>query len=158
MSDRSVDRTALDSPTTEPSSPDPVLESRFRQQLQRRYADPFDASVGNDGTDVDGTVEQAPSDREEEGEYDFRLFARPAVASIGARRITLRSASPAAGRESGLTGRGRPDGYYFTGATGPELAEQYARAAVSSGDVIEGRGVRWVCRSVLIKRVGSNLG
>ncbi len=157
MPDRSIDRTALESPTTEPSSPDPVLESRFRQQLEQRYADPLDASVGNDGTDVDGAVEQAPSDGEE-GEYDFRLFARPAVASIGAQRITLRSLSPAAGRESGLTGRGRPDGYYFTGATGPELVEHYARAAVSSGDVIEGLGVRWVCCSVLIKRAGSNVG
>ncbi len=155
MPDRSIDRTALESPTTEPSSPDPVLESRFRQQLEQRYADPLDASVGNDGTDVDGAVEQAPSDREE---YDFRLFARPAVAPTGAQRITLRSASPAAGRESGLTGSGRPDGYYFTGATGPELAEQYARAAVSSGDVIEGLGVRWVCCFVLIKRLRSNVG
>lgn len=155
MEDRCIDRTELDSPTSAPNSPDPVLESYFRQQLEQLYADPSQPLPTNDETEllepVETTVEQVQGKDEEE--YDFRLFKRVSgPASVGARtepqRITLGSSSPPGG-ESGFTSGGRSDKYYFTGDTGAELAEQYARAAVSGQDIIEGLKMRWVCCSVL---------
>lgn len=155
MEDHSIDRADLDSPTTEPNSPDPILQSYFRQQLQQRYADPSQTLTTNNGAEVDSTrgsaTEQVQPDQEDA--YDFRLFTRPSnsgLASIGKssapQRITLKSPSPAAGGLDPESG-GRPDTYYFTGDTGSELAEQYARAAVSGEDVDEGLKMRWVCCS-----------
>ncbi|KAF6230880.1 hypothetical protein HO173_010996 [Letharia columbiana] len=151
MDDRSIGRTDLVSPISEPNSPDPVLESYFRQQLEQLYADPSQALATNDGTEVDqirgASVEQVQTEDREE--YDFRLFTRPhasGTASVGAsngpQRIAIRSPSPAGG-ESGFTSVGRPDKYYFAGDTGAELAQQYARAAVSGQDIVEGLKMRW---------------
>lgn len=165
MVDRSIGRTDLVSPISEPNSPDPVLESYFRQQLEQLYADPSQALATNDGTEVDqirgASVEQVQTEDREE--YDFRLFTRPhasGTASVGAsngpQRIAIRSPSPAGG-ESGFTSAGRPDNYYFAGDTGAELAEQYARAAVSGQDIVEGLKMRWVCRFVLYERWGPDL-
>lgn len=153
MDDHSIDRADIESLITEPNSPDPVLESYFRQQLQQRYADPSQALVASGGTEIDtahGAIsEQLQSDKGEV--YDFPLFARPSAsgpASVGLnngpQRITLRSPSPA--RDSlGLISGGRPDAYYFAGDTGPELTEQYTQVAVSGQDIIEGLSMRWVC-------------
>lgn len=153
MDDHSIDRADLESLITEPNSPDPVLESYFRQQLQQRYADPSQALAASGGTEIDtahGAISEQP--QSDNGEvYDFPLFARPSAsgpASVGLnngpQRITLRSPSPA--RDSlGLIGEGRPDEYYFAGDTGPELTAQYTQAAVSGQDIIEGLSMRWVC-------------
>ena len=148
-----MDRADLESLITEPNSPDPVLESYFRQQLQQRYADPSQALAASGGTEIDtvygATPEQPQGDKGEE--YDFQLFARPSASGLasvgqnnGPQRITLRSPSPA--RDGlGFVSGGRPDKYYFTDDTGPELAEQYTQAAVSGQDIIEGLSMRWVC-------------
>ena len=153
MDDHTIDRADLESLITEPNSPDPVLESYFRQQLQQRYADPSQALAASGGTEIDtahGAVSEQP--QSDKGEvYDFPLFARPSAsgpASVGLnngpQRITLRSPSPA--RDSlGLISGGRPDEYYFAGVTGPELTEQYTQATVSGQDIIEGLSMRWVC-------------
>ena len=153
MDDHSIDRADLESLITEPNSPDPVLESYFRQQLQQRYADPSQALAASGGTEVD-TVHGATSEQtqgEKGEEYDFPLFARPSAsgpASVGLnngpQRIILRSPSPARDGLSLLSG-GRPDKYYFAGDTGPELAEQYTQAAVSGQHIIESLSMRWVC-------------
>ena len=153
MDDHSIGRADLESLITEQNSPDPVLESYFRQQLQQRYADPSQALAASGGTEIDtahGAISEQP--QSDKGEvYDFPLFARPSAsgpASVGLnngpQRITLRSPSPA--RDSlGLISGGRPDEYYFAGDTGPELTEQYTQAAVSGQDIIEGLSMRWVC-------------
>ncbi|CAD6580988.1 MAG: hypothetical protein ASARMPREDX12_000325 [Alectoria sarmentosa] len=151
MNDRSIDRTDLESPNSEPNSPDPVLESYFRQQLEQLYADPSQSLVTNDETDsikLGGTAVEQVQGKDEE-EYDFRLFKRllaPGLASLGAsngpQRIALRSPSPTSG-ELGFTNGRRPDTYYFTGDTGAELAEEYAAAAVSGQDIMEGLKMRW---------------
>ena len=152
MDDHSIGRADIESPTFEANSPDPVLETYFRQQLEQLYAGSSQALAASDGTEVDNhgetTVEHVPGEAEEE--YEFRLFTRPSAsgpALVGAnnvpQRIALRSPSPA-GRESGFTCGRRPDEYYFAGHTGAELAEQYARAAVSGQNIIEGLKIRWV--------------
>lgn len=151
MDNRSIGRADIETSTTEPKSPNPVLETFYRQQLEQLYADPSQtlASDGTDHGNVGGaTVEQVQGEDEEE--YDFRLFTRPSAsgpASVGAsnilQRIALRSPSPASG-ESGFTSGRRPDKYYFAGDTGRELTEQYERAAVSGQDIIEGLKIRWV--------------
>ena len=157
MDSCSIHRTDLESPTTQQSSPDPVLESYFRQKLQQLFPDPSQGLAANDGTEVDkicgGTIEQTLGDKEEK--YAFRLFTRPSAsgpASVGTskdpRQITIRSPSPAGG-DLTLTCRGRPENYYFTGDTSPELAEQYVQAAVSGQDIIEGFQMRWVCHSMV---------
>lgn len=152
MDDRSISLD-LESPTSDPNSPDPILESYFRQQLQQLYADPSQPLATNVQTESvklgGATVEQVQGEDEEE--YDFRLFKRPLAsgpasvgASTGPQRIALRSPSPADG-ELGFTSGGRPEKYYFAGDVGSELAGQYARAAVSGQDIIEGLKMRWVC-------------
>ncbi len=151
MVDRSIGRADIESSTIEPNSPDPALETYFRQQLEQLYADPSQAFIANDRTDIKNHdrnfVEKDQG--EVEGEYDFRLFTRPSVgASNVPQRIALRSPSPARG-EPGFSTGGRPDEYYFAGHTDDELAKQYARAAVSSQDIIEGLRIRWVCCFVL---------
>ena len=153
MEDRSIDRTNLESSVTEPNSPDPALESFYRQQLQQLYAEPSLAFAADGGTELDtvcgAAAEQLQGD-EEDG-YEFHLFTRSSalgLASVGTskgpQRIALRSPSPA---DSGLgfKSRGRPDSYYFTGDTGLELAKQYAQAAVSGQNVIESLKSSWVC-------------
>ena len=161
MDNCSIYRTDLESPTTQQSSPDPVLESYFRQQLQQLFSDPSQALAANDGTEVDkicgGTIEQTLSDKEEK--YAFRLFTRRSAsgpASVGTskdpQQITIRSPSPA-GVDLTLTRRGPPDKYYFTGDTSPELAEQYAQAAVSGQDIIDGFKMRWVCHSMVDEEI-----
>lgn len=154
MDSRSVELTDLESPTTEASSlGDPLLESYYLQQLQQQYADPSQALAANGGAELDvtheATSEQAQGEKAEQ--YDFRLFTRPSAlgpASVGTsngpQRVTLRSPSPV-GDALGLTIRGRPDEYYFSGVTSPELAEQYTRAAVCGQEIIEGLNMRWVC-------------
>lgn len=160
MDDRSIGRADLESPIL-PKSPDPVLESYFRQQLEQLYADPSQALATNDGIDVDKfsgfTAEQAQSD-DDKG-YNFHLFARPSAlgsASVGTsnrpQRIALRSPSPAGG-ELGFSSGGRPHEYYFAGDTSAELAEQYVRAAVSSQDIMEGLKIRWVYCFALERQV-----
>lgn len=155
MDYRSIGRTHLESPTTEPNSPNIVLESYYRQQLEQLYADPSQALAASDETrsrNLSGaTVEQIQG--EDVGEYDFRLFTRPlGPASVGAtnisQRIALRSPSPADG-QLGFTTGGRADQYYFAGHTDSELAEQYARAAVSGQEITEGLKMRWVCSLTL---------
>lgn len=152
MDDHSIGRADIESSTFEANSHDPVLETYFSQQLEQLYADPSQALAANDGTKLDNqgeaTVEQIPGEAEEE--YEFRLFTRASAsgpASDGAsnvpQRIALRSPSPVGG-ESGFTSGRRPDEYYFADHTGAELAEQYARAAVSGQDIIEGLKIRWV--------------
>ena len=162
MEDQRIDRTDLASPKVEQNSPDPVLESVFRQQLEQLYADPSDALATNCGIKADKISRDTGEHvKGEEDEYDFRLFtnsSRLGSTSDGAskapRRITLRSPSPA---DSGLAfaGRGPPDGYYFAGHTDAQLTEQYVRAAVSSQDVIGGVKIRWVCCPVLRLKIRS---
>lgn len=155
MDDRSVERTDLESPTTE-ANPDPVLQSYYLQQLQQQYADPSQALAlaVNGGADSDAAhgaaSEQAQDEKAEE--YDFRLFTRTSAlgtahigTSNGPQRVTLRSPSPV-GNALVLASRGRPDEYYFAGLTSPELADQYTRAAVSGPEIIEGLKMRWVRR------------
>ena len=153
MGDRSIDRIDLESSTPEPNSPDPDLESYFRQKLEQLYADPSQALVASDGTEKDknsqATAENAQDDNDEE--YEFRLFRRPLGlgpalidTSSGPQRIALRSPSPTGDGLRFVNG-GRPDEYYFSGDTSSELAEQYAQAAVSDQDIISGLKLRWVC-------------
>ena len=150
MNDHSVDRINLESPITEPTSLDPVLESIYRQQLEQRYASPLEANDGI-GSDIACDADLEQSQRDEGEGYEFRLFTRPSALgpaslsrSNGPHRITLRSPSPTDGGLD-LTCRGRPDKYYFTGDTSPELAKQYTQAAVSGQDIFEGLKRRWVC-------------
>ena len=153
MDDRSIDRTNLDSPVTEPDSPDPALESFYRQQLQQLYADPSLAFATHGGTESDiacGTDAEQIQDGEA-NDYEFHLFTKSSalgLASVGTRngpqRITLRSPSPGDGG-LGFKSGGRPDNYYFTGETGLELTKQYTQAAVSGQDIIEGLKRTWVC-------------
>ena len=153
MDDRSIDRTNIESPVTEPNSPDLALESFYRQQLQQLYADPSLAFAAHGGTEPDtacGAAAKQIQDDDVDG-YEFRLFTRTSAlgpASVGKsngpQRITLRSPSPAHGG-LGFESGGRPDSYYFTGDTGLELAKQYTQAAVSGQDVIEGLKRSWVC-------------
>ena len=152
MVERSIGRAEIESSTTEPNSPDPILETYFRQQLEQLYADPSQAFIANDRTEFNNhdnaTVEKVQG--EVEGEYDFRLFTKPSVgASNVPQRIALRSPSPARG-VSGFTTSGRPDKYYFAGHTHAELSREYERAAVSGQDVIEGLRIRWVCCFALV--------
>ena len=153
MRDRSIGRIDLESSTSEPNSPDPVLESYLRQQLEKLYADPSEASAASDGTQKDKNdqdiAENAQVDDDDE-EYKFHLFRRslrsgPALngTSSGPQRIALRSPSPAGDGPHFVNG-GRPDDYYFSGNTSAELAEQYAQAAVSEQDIISGLKIRWV--------------
>lgn len=152
MGDRSIGRADIESSTTEPNSPNPALETYYRQQLEQLYAEPSEALAVNDaiesGNIGGATIQQVPGEDEEE--YDFLLFKRPSepgLASVGAsnvlQRIALRSPSPARG-ESAFANGGRPDKYYFAGDTGRELAEQYAQTAVSGHDIMEGLKMRWV--------------
>ena len=153
MDDRSIDRTNLESPITEPNSPDPALESFYRQQLQQLYVDPSLASAARDGTESDtarGAAAEQIQDEEGDG-YEFHLFTRSSASGLasvgtsnGPQRITLRSPSPA-DNSLGFASGGRPDDYYFTGNTALELAKQYTQAAVSGQDVIEGLKRSWVC-------------
>lgn len=157
MGDRSIGRADIESSTTEPNSPNPALETYYRQQLEQLYAEPSEAVAANDGAEL-GNIGGATTESvqgEDEEEYDFRLFKRPSElgpASVGAsnvlQRIALRSPSPASGESAFANGR-RPDEYYFTGDTGRELAEQYAQAAVSGQDIMEGLKMRWVGCCVL---------
>ena len=153
MYDRSIDRTNLESPVSEPNSQDPTLESFYRQQLQQLYADPSPSLAPHGEIDPDTACTAAAEqifDDEADG-YEFHLFSRSSalgLASVGTsndpHRITLRSPSPADGGLGSKSG-GRPDNHYFTGDTGLELAKQYAQAAVSGQDVIEGLKRSWVC-------------
>ena len=165
MDDRSIDRTNLESPVTEPNSPDPALESFYRQQLQQLYADPSLAFAAHGGTESDtacgAAAEQIQGD-ESDG-YEFHLFTRSFASGLvsvgtsnGPQRITLRSPSPA-DDGLGFTSGGRPDNYYFTGDTGVELAKQYTQAAVSGQDVIEGFRRSWVCYICWLEKSGTNL-
>lgn len=151
MEDQRIDRTdLLGSPKHEPNSPDPVLESYFRQQLDQLYADPSEALATYGGIEADEISRDIGEQvQDEEEEYDFRLFTKPSSlgsTSVGAsnipQRITLKSPSPA-DDELALAGRGRPDEYYFAGHTDAQLMEQYVRAAVSGQDLIEGLKMRW---------------
>ena len=157
MGDPRIARTEIGLSDTEPNSPDPVLETYFRQQLELLYADPFQGLAANDATKLgkhdEVTVEQAQCEGEEV--YEFRLFTTSSAlgpASLGggdfSHRIALRSPSPAGGG-SRFTARGRPDEYYFAGHAGLELAEQYLEAAVSGQDIIDGLKMKWVCCFVL---------
>ena len=150
MDCRSIGRIHLESSTAQPNCPDPVLESYFRQRLEQLYAAPSPTLAAHDESKLDSlggaTVENAQGEDEEE--YDFRLFTRPSgTASAGTsnvpQRIALRSSSPADGK-LGFANGGRADGYYFAVQTDAELAEQYARAAVSGQGIIEGLKMRWV--------------
>lgn len=165
MDNLSIECTELESPTTEANSPDPVLESYYLQQLQQQYADPSQALAPHGGAELDTTHEAASEKAQCERveEYDFRLFTRPSAlgpASVGTgngpQRVTLSSPSPV-GDALGLTSRGRPDEYYFSGATSPELAEQYTRAAVSGQEIMEGLKMRWVCRWLQDETYGPNI-
>ena len=157
MGDRSIGRADLESSTTEPDSPNPDLETYYRQQLEQLYTDPSQALAANDGTELGhlvGATAELVQGKDEE-EYDFRLFTRPSAsgpASAGAsnvlQRIALRSPSPTSGGSAFVDGR-RPDSYYFAGDTGGELAAQYAQAAVSGQDIMQGLKMRWVHRFVL---------
>ena len=148
MGDRSIGRADIESSTTEPTTPNPAIETYYRQQLEQLYAEPSEALAVNGASDLGNiggaTTEQAQGEDEEE--YDFRLFKRPSE-SVGAsnvlQRIALRSPSPASG-ESAFANGGRPDKYYFAGDTGRELAEQYTQAAISGQDIMEGLKMRWV--------------
>ena len=147
MDDRSIDRIDLESSTPEPNSPDPDLESYFRQKLEQLYANPSQALVARDGCQATAENAQDRNDKE----YEFRLFRRPLVSgpalidtSSGPQRITLRSPSPAGDGLHFVNG-GRPDEYYFSGDTSSELAQQYAQAAISEQDIISGLKLRWVC-------------
>ena len=83
--------------------------------------------------------------KEEQEGYDFRLFfTKPSLSSAAAGRVVLRSPSPTAAHNGDGSRRGRPDAFYFAGVTGPELAAQYAQAAVSGSDIVAGCGVKWV--------------
>lgn len=151
MGDRDIGRMDLESSTSEPNSPDPVLESYFRQQLEKLYADPSQALAASEGTQKDKNdqaIAENAQDRDDEG-YEFHLFRRsllsePALigTSSGPQRIALRSPSPADDDPHFVNG-GRPDEYYFSGGTSAELAEQYAQAAVSDHDIISGLKTRW---------------
>ena len=154
MENRNIDRTDLDSQHhSEPNSPpDSTLESYFRQRLEQLYAAPPENSdtnnenaVKNDPADVSEQGQCEKKEEEEEkdkDEYEFRLFANPAA--LVSQRIALRSPSPARLGDLGLAGKGRPDGYYFTGPTSTELKAQYARVAVEGGDIVAGARMRWV--------------
>ena len=153
MGDRSIGRIDLDSSTSEPNSPDPVLESYFLQQLEKLYADPSQALAASDGTQKDKDDQAIAENAKDNGdeEYEFRLFRRSLVSgpeligtSSGPQRIALRSPSPACDGPHFVNG-GRPDKFYFSGDTSAELAEQYAQAAVSEQDIISGLKRRWVC-------------
>ena len=153
MDERSIDRTNLESPVTEPNSPDPAFESFYRQQLQQLYADPSLAFTAHGGTESDTACDTAAEQiqGDEADGYEFHLFTRSfasGLASVGTsngpQRITLRSPSPA-DHDLGFTSGGRPDNYYFAGNTGVELAKQYTQAVVSGQDVIEGLKRSWVC-------------
>ena len=153
MGDRSIGRKDLESSTFELNSPDPVLESYLRQQLDKLYTDPSQALAASDGTQEDKNdqaITENAQDNDDEG-YEFHLFRRslvsePALIGTGSgpRRIALRSPSPAGDGPHFVNG-GRPDAYYFSGGTSAELAEQYAQAAVSDHDIISGLKTRWVC-------------
>ena len=164
MEGRSITRTDLVSPDPEPNkNPDPILESYCRQRLEELYADSSSSDEAlneeKDGNEVNPArratpLEEAPGDRTNGEEYKFRLFARPPALSVDAssvhrRMITLRSLSPAVGGNglgrSSSASRGRPDDYYFAGETSAELAAQYAHAATSGQEIIEGLKRRWVC-------------
>ena len=152
MGDRSIGRKDLESSTSELNSPDPVLESYLRQQLEKLYADPSQALAASDGTQEvknDQAITENAQDNDDEG-YEFHLFRRPFVSgpaligtSSGPQRIALRSPSPAGDGLHFVNG-GRPDDYYFSGVTSAELAEEYAQAAVSEQDIISGLKIRWV--------------
>ena len=153
MSDHSIGRIDSEYSTSEPNSPDPVLESYFRQQLEKLYADPSEASAASDGTQNDKNDQAiAENARDDDGEeYEFHLFRRSLVSgpaligtSSGPQRIALRSPSPAGDGPHFVNG-GRLDEYYFSGDTSAERAEQYAQAAVSEQDIISGLKVKWVC-------------
>ena len=153
MGDRSINRIDHESSTSEPISPDPVLESYFRQQLEKLYADPSQALAASEGTQNDKNDQAiAETARDDDGEeYEFHLFRRSLVSgpaligtSSGPQRIALRSPSPA-GDGPGFVNGGRPHEYYFSGDTSAELAEQYAQVALSEKDIISGLKIRWVC-------------
>ena len=166
MNDHSIDRTNLESPVTEPSSPDLALESFYRQQLRQLYADPSPAFAAHGETESDTACAAAAEQiqRDDPDGYEFRLFTRSSAwgqASVGTsndpQRITLRSPSPADGGLGFKIG-GRPDNHYFTGDTGPELAKQFAQAAVSGQDVIDGLKRSCVCYMCLLERSETKFG
>ena len=153
MSDCNISREDIECSLIEPDSPDHVLETYFRQQLEQLYPDSSQAFAAVDGAEISnpGGAAAEQDQCENEREYDFRLFAKPLApgpkpvgASSVPQRISLRSPSPADGK-SGFKNGGRPAKYYFAGGTSPGLAEQYVQSAVSGEDIIEALKMRWVC-------------
>ena len=94
----------------------------------------------------------APSHHESEEAYDFPLFAR-SVKDVGKRsaedaernlhRIALKSPSPV-NHEPGFVTPQRPGGFYFTGLSSEEQAEQFRQVAVTGKQILEGLEKKWV--------------
>ena len=133
-------------------NPDPTLEARFRDQIERSYVDEGSKTETQDQGILEdlGTAAVGQPVEEDEEAYTFRLFARPKGSGPskgkdkGVQKVALRSPSPASG-EPGFVNPQRQSAYYFTGTASAEQAQQYSKATISSEQLLQGLKTRWVC-------------
>lgn len=141
-------------PSAEPDSPDLELEARFRERLRKSCQESIDIEgTAKSGNEFANAIAPEPASKEDEEVYEFRLFAKPLKPELSRepnhslQKIALRSPTPKSG-EAGFLKTRRPDAYYFTGAVSAERTEQYQRAAVSGGEILEGLKTTWVRTSI----------
>ena len=150
---RRVARADLDSQSSsdDDGNPDPTLEARFRDQVERSYADEGCKTETHDQgivEDLDTAAVGQPVEEDEDA-YTFRLFAGPKGSGPpkgkdkGVQKVILSSPSPAGG-EPGFVNPRRQLDYYFTGTASAEQAEQYSNATISSEQLLQGLKTRWV--------------
>ncbi|KAF7941147.1 hypothetical protein BELL_0269g00100 [Botrytis elliptica] len=158
--------TRSSSSSPEPPSPiDPDVSARFNNQLASLYGPISFQSCGTENTLNIEPINDAPhsppldDDQDQAEEFDFRLFS-----NVKEGKIVLKEEAV----DKGIFVRERDKSYYFTGPIEGQRKEEYAIAAISGEDVLEGREKRywglevpWRVRVVKIgvggqKKLGSN--
>lgn len=141
------------SPSPTPSTPDPSVRARLRQEYVAAYQLP--APLEEVLSPVVQTIHPTPAvgdirAPDDDEAFEFRLFSRPVSKPNSSEqacekpsRILIRSPSPVTG-EPGFVQPRRPEKFYF--AT-PPTVEQRARleaAAVSADAIIAEQAHKWV--------------
>ncbi|CCD34936.1 hypothetical protein BofuT4_P021720.1 [Botrytis cinerea T4] len=159
--------TRSSSSSPEPPSPiDPDVSARFHDQLTSLYGPISLQSCAIENTLTFELMNDAPHSppledvQDQAEEFDFRLFS-----NVTEGKIVLKEEAVDKGI---FVVQERDKSYYFTGPIEGQRKEEYAIAAISGEDVLEGRGKRywglevpWRVRVVKIgvggqKKLGSN--
>lgn len=134
--------TRSSSSSPEPSSPiDPDASARFHEQLASLYGtiptqsyateDALKPEFNNDVPDLPPPEDE----QDQEEEFDFRLFSNDNEG-----KIVLKEEVPDKGV---FIVKERNQKYYFTGPIGGKRKEEFASAAVSGEDVLQGKEQRY---------------